>query len=205
VRRLRDLFVGGSDGNARLTAATAVVLAVLLAVEGLTLVGGVGRFLTPHLFIGLLLIPPIALKLASTGWRMLAYYRRAEDYVRKGPPHVLLRALVAPVLVLSTVVLFASGIAAAATGRGGILLGLHKASFVVWGAAFGLHFLVHVPKLPRLVAVDWWRPDRLGGRRLRQALLTGALAAGLAVAVVALPPVDHWQDRATASVGLDPR
>jgi hypothetical protein len=203
--RLRGLFAGGSDGNARLTAATAVVLIVLLVAEGLTLVGGVGRFLTPHLFIGLLLIPPILLKLASTGWRMLAYYRRADEYVRKGPPHVVLRVLVAPVLVASTVLLFATGIAAAATGRRGILLGLHKVGFVVWGVAFGLHFLAHVLKLPRLVAVDWWQPDRLGGRRLRQALLAGSLAAGLAVAVVAFPLVDHWQDRASAVVGIDRR
>src|SRR5581483_11875448 len=55
--RLHRLFVGGSDGNERLTAATAVVLIVLLAAEGLTLLGGVGRYLTPHIFIGLLVIP----------------------------------------------------------------------------------------------------------------------------------------------------
>src|SRR5581483_5333768 len=103
-------------------------------------------FLTPHIFIGLLLIPPIVLKLASTGWRMLSYYRRVEEYVRNGPPSALLRMLVAPVLVAATVVLFASGIAAAWVGRGGILLGLHKASFVVWGIAFGIHFLAHVLK-----------------------------------------------------------
>ena len=59
MSRLRRLFQGGSDGNARLTAAAAVVLLVLLAAEGLTLLGGVGRLLTPHIFIGLLLIPPV--------------------------------------------------------------------------------------------------------------------------------------------------
>lgn len=192
MSRLGKLFVGGSDGNARLTAATGVVLLVLLAAEGLTLLGGVGRYLTPHVFIGLLVIPPIVLKLGSTGWRMLAYYRHADEYVRKGPPHVLLRALVAPVLVVSTVVMIASGIGATFVGHGGLLLGLHKVSFVVWGIAFGLHVLAHVLKLVPLVERDWWRDDRLGGRRLRQVLLAATLVAGLAVAVLAFPLARHW-------------
>jgi hypothetical protein len=192
VSRLGKLFVGGSDGNARLTAATGVVLLVLLAAEGLTLLGGVGRYLTPHVFIGLLVIPPIVLKLGSTGWRMLAYYRHADEYVRKGPPHVLLRALVAPVLVVSTVVMIASGIGATFVGHGGLLLGLHKVSFVVWGIAFGLHVLAHVLKLVPLIERDWWRDDRLGGRRLRQVLLAATLVAGLAVAVLAFPLARHW-------------
>ncbi|HEY0416366.1 MAG TPA: hypothetical protein VGC78_08265 [Gaiellaceae bacterium] len=189
---IRRLLAGGSDGNARLTAAVGVVLTVLLVLEGLTLLGGVRRLLTPHVFIGLLLIPPILLKLASTGWRMASYYRRVDEYVRRGPPQALLRMLVAPVLVVSTVVLFASGIAAAWLGDGGILLGLHKASFVVWGVAFGIHFLAHALKLPRLVALDWWRRDTLGGRRLRQWLLAAALVAGLVVAVAGLPLAHHW-------------
>jgi hypothetical protein len=192
VTRLRNVLVGGSDGNERLTAATAVVLSVLLIAEGLTLLGGVGRFLVPHVFIGLLLIPPIVLKLASTGWRFLSYYRHVEEYVRKGPPQVLLRILVAPVLVAATVVLFGTGIAATWVGHGGLLLGLHKASFVVWGVAFGIHFLAHALKLPRLVAVDWWRADALGGRRLRQYVLACALVAGLVVAIGAFPLAHHW-------------
>lgn len=63
------MFVGGSDGNARLTAAAGAMLIVLLAAEGLTLLGGVGRLIFPHVFSGLLIVPPILLKLASTGRR----------------------------------------------------------------------------------------------------------------------------------------
>jgi len=192
MSKLRKLLAGGSDGNERLTAATAVVLSVLLAAEGLTLLGGVRQLLVPHVFIGLLLIPPILLKLASTGWRMLSYYRRVEQYLVKGPPKTVLRILVAPVLVASTVVLFASGIAAVWTGQRGLLLGLHKASFIVWGVAFGMHFLAHMLKVPRLVAFDWWRADTLGGRRLRQYLLAGALVLGLVVALAAFPLAHHW-------------
>jgi hypothetical protein len=190
---MRRLLAGGSEGNARLTAGTAVLLTVLLALEGLTLFG-VRQFLLPHIFLGLLLVPPVLLKLASTGWRMLAYYRRVPDYVRRGPPHALLRVLVAPVLVLSTVVLLASGIAAAVVGHGGPLLGIHKVSFVVWGVAFGIHFLAHVPKLPGLAGSDWVRRDLLRGSVARRLLLAAAVVAGIAAAFAAFPLAHAWHD-----------
>jgi hypothetical protein len=62
--------LGGTDGNERLTALTAVTLFGLLAVEGLTIVF-LGQLLWVHLFVGVVLIPPVALKLGSTGWRPL--------------------------------------------------------------------------------------------------------------------------------------
>ena len=204
MRHMRRLFTGGSDGNERLTAATAVVLLVLLALEGLTLLG-IRQFLKPHIFLGLLLIPPILLKLASTGWKMTRYYRGSAEYVRRGPPAPLIRMVVAPVLVVSTIVLFATGIAAAALGQRGLLLGLHKLSFIVWVGAMSIHVLTRVLMLPRLLASDWWRRDPLGGRRARQLLLTGTLIAGLGVAVLTLPAVDHWQDRGTGIAGFDDR
>ncbi len=99
-------MTGGSAGNARLTARTAVVLLVLLAFEGATILS-IRALLLPHVFLGFLLVPPVLLKLGSVGWRLAAYYRRREEYVRRGPPPVLLRVLVAPVLAASTVALFA--------------------------------------------------------------------------------------------------
>jgi hypothetical protein len=185
--RVRALLAGGSDGNARLTASVAVVLLVLLAAEGLTLLGGVGSYLLPHMFIGLLVIPVIGLKMASTSWRMVAYYRHVEDYVRNGPPHVLLRVLVAPVLVAATIVMFATGIGAALVGHGGLLLGLHKVSFVVWGAAFGLHVLAHLAKLPPLVR------DRAAGYTLRRYAIALSLVSGLVVALAAIPLAHRWR------------
>ena len=202
--RLRRLLRGGSEGNERLTAAVAVVLLVLLAAEGLTLLG-VQQLLLPHVFLGFLLIPLVLLKLASTGWRMTAYYRRVDEYVRRGPPAVLLRVLVGPLVVVSTISLFATGVAVIALGRRGPLLGLHKASFIVWVGAMSVHVLAHAVKLPRLVALDWWRGDGASGRRVRQLVLVGALAMGLLVAVASIPLADHWQDRTTSVVGFDAR
>ena len=202
TRMLQGLFSGGSDGNERLTASTAAVLLVVLALEGLTLLG-VRQFLRPHIFLGLLLIPLVLLKLASTGWRMTSYYRRSAEYVRRGPPAVLIRTIVAPVLVLSTISLIATGIAAAALDQRGLLLTLHKLSFFVWLGALSIHVLTRVLKLPRLIVADWWRRDGLRGRRVRQLLLTGTVAVGFVLALVTLPAVDHWQDRGTGLAHVD--
>jgi hypothetical protein len=199
---MRGVFRGGSDGNERLTAATAAVLLVVLGLEGLTLLG-VKQFLRPHIFLGLLLIPLVLLKLASTGWRMTQYYRRSAEYVRRGPPALLLRAIVAPVLVVSTIAVLATGIAAAVLDRSGLLLTLHKLSFFVWVGAMAIHVLTRGLRLPRLIAADWLRGDALSGRRVRQLVLAGTLAAGLVLAVTTLPLVDHWQDRGTGIAGID--
>ena len=193
----KRLLAGGSTGNGQLTAVVAAVLLVLLAIEGATLLQ-IRALLTVHAFVGMLLIPVVSLKLASTGWRMLPYYRRSEEYVRLGPPPIMLRAVVAPVLMLSTLVLFATGTALLVLGQTeGTLVGLHKASFIVWFGAAAVHVVAHVLKLPRLLRA------RAAGAGLRAALVVGALAAGVVLAVATLPAADQLQDRASAHVGLD--
>src|SRR5690348_10577967 len=106
VIRRRWRPAGGGAGNEQLTAVVATVLIVLLAIEGATLLQ-LQALLTVHAFVGMLLVPVVALKLASTGWRLLRYYLRGDEYVRRGPPHVALRIVVAPVLVASTSILLA--------------------------------------------------------------------------------------------------
>jgi hypothetical protein len=154
---------GGADGNERLTALTGVVLLCLLAIEGVTILF-IGPLLSWHIFVGMLLIPPLALKLGSTGYRLARYYARSPVYVLKGPPSLLLRILVAPLLVAATAGVIATGVALLALGaRDSIVLGLHKASFVVWIGAFALHLLAYLLRVPRLVGADWGRSSRVGG------------------------------------------
>jgi hypothetical protein len=197
--RIKRLFTGGSAGNEQLTALVASVLLLLLAIEGATLLN-LRSLLTVHAFVGMLLIPVIALKLASTGWRMLRYYRRGEEYILRGPPHVALRVLVAPVVVLSTTVLFGTGVALLALGQTeGTLVGLHKASFFVWLGATGVHVLAHLFELPRALG------RRLPGALLRLGLVGGTVAAGALLAVATLPAADRLQDRATSHMGFDER
>jgi hypothetical protein len=195
--RIRRLFAGGSAGNEQLTAAVASVLLLLLAIEGATLLQ-IRSLLTVHAFVGMLLIPVVALKLTSTGWRTLRYYRRSEEYVRRGPPHVVLRVLVAPVVILSTLVLFGTGVVLLVIGQThGTVVGLHKASFVVWVGAIGLHVLAHALKPPRFLLA------RAPGVALRLALVASTVVAGAALATATLPAADRLQDRATSHMGFD--
>jgi hypothetical protein len=148
VARLKKLLRGGSDGNEQLTAIVGTLLLVVIAIEGATLLD-LRPLLTVHAFVGVLLIPIVALKLASTGWRMLRYYVRGDDYVRRGPPHLVLRAFVAPLIVVSTVLLLATGVALLVLDQTkGTLVGLHKASFLVWLGAAALHVLPRIVNLP---------------------------------------------------------
>ena len=197
MARIKRPFAGGSAGNEQLTAMVAAVLLFLLAVEGATLLQ-LDSLLTVHAFVGMLLIPIVALKLASSGWRMLRYYRRGEEYVRRGPPHFVLRALVAPVVVFSTAVLLATGVALLALGQThGTVVGLHKASFVVWVGAVGVHVLAHALRLPGILRA------KIPGVAVRVALVTGAITCGALLALGTLPAADRLQDRATAHVGFD--
>jgi hypothetical protein len=190
--RVARLLRGGTEGNARLTATTGVVLLALLAVEGVTILA-IRPLLSVHVFVGLLLIPPVALKLAATGYRMMRYYARAAEYVRKGPPLFLLRMVVAPGLVAATVVVFATGVALLVVGpRGGIVLGLHKASFIVWLGAFVIHVLAYALRVPGLVAADWGRDSGTPGAALRTGVVAFALLAGLVVALAVLPAAGPW-------------
>jgi hypothetical protein len=190
--RVARLFRGGTEGNARLTAKTGVVLLALLAVEGVTILA-IRQLLSLHVFIGLLLIPPVALKIGVTGYRFMRYYTRDLEYVRKGPPMLLMRMLVAPGLVVATFGVFATGVTLLIIGPGeGMVLGLHKASFVVWGIAFALHVLVYALRVPRLVAADWDRATRTTGAVLRVGILAVSLVLGLTIAIAALPAAGPW-------------
>ena len=158
---------------------TAIALLVLLALEGVTILF-IGPLLSAHVFVGLVLVPPVALKLASTGWRFVSYYSGRPEYVAKGPPRFVLRVLVAPVVVVSTIVLFGTGIAMLTVHpRAGPLLGLHKASFIVWLAATGIHVLAYLPRLWSLVRGDLAAASRFPSAKLRFGLVTAAVAVGV--------------------------
>jgi hypothetical protein len=196
VNRLKRLFAGGSSANEQLTAIVAAILILLLAIEGATLLN-LTYLLTVHAFVGMLLIPVVVLKFASTGWRMLRYYRHAEEYVLRGPPQVVLRVLVSPVLILATIVLFGTGVVLLIRDEThGTMVGLHKASFIVWVAAAGIHVLVHVLSLPRLLR------RRIPGLATRVVLVTVTLVAGAILAIETLPGADRLQDRASAHFGF---
>ena len=87
----RDRF-GGTEGNEILTSAVAVVLTGLLVAEGVTVIH-MGGLISAHMFIGMVLIPPALLKLASTGYRFVRYYTRIAGLPDKGSATASIAAL----------------------------------------------------------------------------------------------------------------
>ena len=185
----------GPPGNERLTTSVGLVLLVLLGIETLTTLA-LSSYLPEHIFLGLLLIPPVALKLTSTGWRFVRYYTRSRPYRVAGPPRLLLR-LIAPLLVLSTLTLFGSGVAIIIAGHGGgPLLQLHAVSFGVWGVLVAIHILAYLTRVLREGAADWRRhAERVAGVRGRRAALLGALLAGVILALATYSAQDAWLDQ----------
>ena len=183
-------MLGGAAGNVRLTSLIGVVLLVLLAVEGAT-IPAIHRLLSVHVFVGMLLLGPVAAKLGSTGYRFVRYYTRGVEYVRLGPPAPLMRVLVAPLLVLSTLSLFGSGVALLAVPHGGLVLGLHKASFVVWFGAMSVHVLAYTVRALRNIATAA-TGQRIRGERFRLLVVAIAMAAGVATAIATYHLAAPW-------------
>ena len=192
-RRDRPFVGGGTDGNEKLTAIAGVLLLALLAVLGVTIVR-IGQLLWLHLFLGLLLIGPVVLKLASTGYRFACYYLATAAYRLKGPPHPLLRGL-APVLVVTTLAVFATGVLLLVDGPGSRdqLLLWHKVTFIVWLVAMVPHVLGHLVELPPALRLTRNAGSvARGGGAGRAIALASAIAGGAVLAIVLLPDFSAW-------------
>ena len=161
--RAERITGGGTAGNELLTATTGAALLVLLAVIGVTLLQ-LRQLLSVHMFVGMLLIGPVALKLGSTGYRFARYYAHNPAYRREGPPAAPLR-IIAPVIVLSTLVVLGTGVALLFAGHQsrGTLLPLHKDSFFVWAVFTGVHVLTYLPRIPAALRADFASSARLSG------------------------------------------
>ncbi len=190
---------------------TGLLLIVMLAVLGVTIVW-IGQLLWLHLFLGLLLIGPVMLKLLSTGYRFVRYYTASGAYRRKGPPARVLR-LLGPLVVLSTLAVFATGVGLLLLGPGSRqpLLLLHKVSFIGWIAVVAVHVLGHLPEilrylsgtaaapraaiLARAPSSSRRRPDAtagVSGAGGRSVSLMLAVLSGLALALALIPQFAAW-------------
>lgn len=187
----------GVEANSRLTAGAGALVFVLLAAEGVTILR-VRGLLSAHVFIGMLLVPPVLVKMASTGWRFLRYYAGSPAYRQKGPPPVLLR-LLGPAVVVLTIVVFASGIALvlAPSSFHGKLLLLHKASFVLWFAATAIHVLGHLIETARLAPADWLRRTSrdVAGAGARRWALVSATVLGCLLGILMLGPTSTYSSQ----------
>jgi hypothetical protein len=187
--------MAGAEGNARLTESTGMLLTLLLLIEGFTILD-VRGYITLHTALGLVLLGPVALKCATTMYRFARYYTGNAPYVRKGPPHVILRVL-GPLVVLTTIAVLATGIVLLTDhGRSGTWVTLHQASFIGWIVVTGVHFIGHLPGAVAGTARDLRRasidPARRG-KAVRWLAVGAALSAGIGLAAACTPSASSWQ------------
>ena len=189
---------GGAAGNERLTAATGAALLVLFAAEGVTILS-IHQLITLHFFLGMLLIGPVALKVASVCYRFARYYSGAAEYRRKGPPAPLLRVL-GPVVLGTSLGVLGTGVLLAVAGTAaGPWLFLHKAFFVLWFGAMTIHALAYMWRLPRIIGPDLrmsagFERSRavLAGRPARWLLLVASVLGGLLIALLTVHLAAPW-------------
>jgi hypothetical protein len=172
----------GVRGNELLTGLTGTVLIVVLAALGLTIVR-----------IGQLLV-----KLGATGYRFAGYYLGRRAYLRRGPPLPALRLLAIPVVGL-TLLVMASGIVLllGGTSTRSTWLLIHKASFIVWLVVTAIHVLAHVTESAGAVRAELLPDGRhrvraVRGRNARLLVIATGLAAGVIIALIAIPDFGAW-------------
>jgi hypothetical protein len=74
-----DPVDNGVAGNARLTASVGAVVLIAFLVGGVTFFD-VNSMFALHAFVGMMLIPVALLKMCSTGYRFMKYYRENVAY-----------------------------------------------------------------------------------------------------------------------------
>lgn len=194
---------GGPAGNALLTAWTGLFLLALFLIELVTLLN-LRALLNWHIVVGVLLVPPALLKMATTGWRILGYYTGRAPYRRSGPPPLLLR-LLGPLVVLFTLGLLGSGLTLIALGpeqsRVSLLtvLGhgidtvmIHKVVFVAWAAVTGVHTLARLVPALRIIAVQVHARSRVPGASLRAAVFAIIVIAAVVAAIALHGQANPW-------------
>lgn len=184
----------GAEGNEKLTAMTGAILLAGFAVEGFTVLE-VRRLLFVHFLVGLLLIGPVLLKIASTAYRFVRYYTGSAPYVRKGPPAPVLRVL-GPLVITTSIAVLGTGVVLAVAGPGtGPWLFLHKVSFILWFGVMTIHVLTYAPRLPAILTARsgaGGTSAAVPGSSARWLLLAASLALGVGIAAVTMNLSGSW-------------
>jgi hypothetical protein len=194
----------GVDGNARMTAMLGLSLLIAFAVESITVID-VRQMFTWHVFVGLLIVPVVCFKLATTGFRFFHYYRGTAAYRRKGAPHPILR-VTAPLMIVATVVLLGAGIAVLAVGpqHSDTWLTIHQGGAIAGAVLIGVHFLGHALETWRLTTAEIRAKPPVPRRSVRMIILAASIAIGLTVGIASLGWTSAWRNRPRQGDGRAP-
>jgi hypothetical protein len=174
------------DGNSRLTGISASFVLPLVLIEVVTVALGVRSVINLHLAVGLALLGPVLLKLASVTYRMASYYRGASGYAQRGKPAVGLR-LLGGALALSFLLMLASGLAliVGPSGVHSAARSTHVVSAYVVVLLMIGHLAVHLRPAARLASADIRpRTPKVQGARSRWLALLVSLTLGGVLALL---------------------
>jgi hypothetical protein len=194
---------GGPAGNALLTAWLGIALLLLFLVEGVTL-ASMHQLIAVHILVGGALVAVTGAKTATTGWRILRYYTGDSQYVRAGPPPLVLR-LLGPLLIATALAVLGTGLALVAVGSsssfeplfavGGFsvsALTLHQVAFILWLVVTVVHVLARTIPAVKLVTRRSGRGSAAPGRLMRLGALLAIAVAGVGFAVLAVHFAGSW-------------
>ena len=185
--RRHAAYEPGVAMNEQLTAVTGAILLVLTVALAVT-IARIIDLLPVHYFVGFLMVGPLGLKMATTGYRFARYYLRDAAYRAIGPPPILLR-LNAMVGVPATFAVFGTGIELWAFGYryGSWWYQAHILSYLVWTLFLAIHLLGHTRQSAAGLR------DELAGRDRDRALSRRGVVIGSVVlgAVLALASLTY--------------
>ena len=120
------------------------------------------------------------------GYRFARYYLGDHRYRAAGPPHPITR-VIGPVLVVSTIALFGTGVELWLFGfqLGDEWLTWHKLTFALWFVTMVVHVVAYLRRAPELAIADARDGSRAG--LARRSLVVGSLLFGAALAIAMLP------------------
>ncbi len=185
----------GIEANERLTGTTALVLLVLLAIEGATIVR-----------------VQFALDAPRVHWSTAGAARHRQDvehdvalckvlprYAGVSPQGSAAGCrcrVLGPFTVILTAIVFVTGflLLLGPTSMRNEYFQLHRASFIAWFAVMVIHVLGHVGDMTRSSTKDWTRRTRklVAGARARRVVLAASLVVGLGFALVIVSYVGPW-------------
>ncbi|NRD77024.1 hypothetical protein HPT25_05880 [Bacillus sp. BRMEA1] len=177
------------ERNKRITAIAGIVLFVLIIAE-LVITANLDALRSEHIFVGVLLAGPLVVKMGSTGYRFFRYYTKSPEFVKAGPPNILLR-LLAPFLVVMTILVFISGVGLVLGGHAyeGLFHKIHTVSVTLWLPLLAVHIFAYLRKAASLMANDWSSISKyhFPGRASRLGINIAALILSGIAAIIITP------------------
>jgi hypothetical protein len=196
------------ERNKRMTAIAGTILFVLIMAM-LVITANLDQWRSEHIFVGILLCGPLVVKMGSTGYRFFRYYTKSPEFVKSGPPNILLR-LLAPFLVVITILVFISGLGLAFGGHAHerLFSKIHTVSVTLWLPLLAVHIYAYIRKAAGLIKYDWTSQFkyRVPGRQGRLGINVAAFILSGAAGIILTPwrfgKHGHWELPGPIALGI---